>query len=107
MQRLMVMIGLIVITGFSASCSQTEIMPYSDSVADDGSYPNLNLASGAAAPAIGQAEAQATIRSVESSEPGQLSLPTSEAEAMRLRRLGQTHGQDAIRQIEASSANAN
>lgn len=88
---------------FSASCSTTDVLPYSDSrIADDGSYPNLNLVPEAAAPPLGTAEARSTIAAVESAKPAQRAAPTSDSEALRLRRLGQTHAQDALRQIEAS-----
>ncbi|MCP1199370.1 DNA repair protein RecO C-terminal domain-containing protein [Notoacmeibacter sp. MSK16QG-6] len=103
MHRLMRVFGFSAALFVCASCGTPDVLPYSDArIADDGTYPNLNVVPVPAAAPMSSTEAQAQIQAVQAARPAPRGLPTSESEAVYLRRLGRTHGQEALRQIEAS-----
>ena len=102
MRKITWLAGVFLLASMAAACT-SETLSYADPrIADDGTYPNLNIVPGTAAQPLNEAEANATIRAVEAAKPAVRPLPSTEYEARQLQQLGRTHGRDTLRQIEAS-----
>ncbi|OXT00207.1 hypothetical protein B7H23_08485 [Notoacmeibacter marinus] len=102
MYELIRLAGLSAVLLLCASCGSDEINFDDPRIANDGTFPNLNRVPVPAAAPFDSQEAQVKIQVIDAARPQSRTVPTSEAETARLRRLGQTHAQDALRQIESS-----
>ncbi len=102
MRKMALLIGVLAGAALAASCTSRTLSYDDPRIADDGTYPNLNIAPAVATEPLGEAEAEATIRSVQAARPPDYRQPASEYEAQRLQRLAQTHGPETLRRIEAS-----
>lgn len=102
MTRKFLAIGLLA-GAFALSACTSNTLSYDDPrIDDDGTYPNLNYRSAAAAEPLGEAEAQATINTVSAAKPRTGRPSSSTYQTEQLRQIGRTHGEEAIRVIEAS-----
>ena len=85
-------------------CTSASFEDASAGIRDTGAYPNLNIPKQAQTSQFSQGEQTSGLAALEAAHARQqaqgapAAVPAGEAE--RLRRLGATHGEEALRQIE-------